>query len=54
MRDYIERHEAFLDDLLAKSADRGVLMDDYTDMFRPYASQRQPHVPSRHALGRAQ
>ena len=34
VRGYIERHEAFLDDLLAESADRAVLMDHYTDMFR--------------------
>ena len=34
VRGYIERHEAFLDDLLAESVDRGALMDEYTDMFR--------------------
>ncbi len=34
MRSYIERHEAFLDNLQAEGSGRGVLMDQYTDMFR--------------------
>ncbi|WP_062224391.1 TetR/AcrR family transcriptional regulator [Aureimonas sp. D3] len=34
VRSYVERHEAFLNDLLVDGADRGVLMGHYTDMFR--------------------
>jgi TetR/AcrR family transcriptional repressor of nem operon len=34
VRRYIERHEAFLDDLFIESVDRGVLVGHYTEMYR--------------------